>query len=98
MTRLKFLIAGLVCTMAAAWFGGREASVSAQGAAAPAGALAADALSAFTFRNIGPTIHTGRIQDVAIDPKNTSVWYVASAFGGVWKTQNRGITFEQLNN
>src|SRR6185369_9119143 len=33
-----------------------------------------------------------------IDPKNPSIWYVASAFGGVWKTQNRGITFEQLTN
>src|SRR5437870_2471362 len=61
-------------------------------------ALSSDSLSALVFRNIGPTIHTGRIQDVAIDPKNSSIWYVASAFGGVWKTQNRGITFEPLTN
>src|SRR5438132_8848752 len=59
-------------------------------------ALSSDSLSALVFRNIAPTIHTGRIQDVAIDPKNSSIWYVASAFGGVWKTQNRGITFEPL--
>src|SRR5262245_1756486 len=58
----------------------------------------ADTLSALQFRNLGPTLHTGRIQDVAIDPKNPSVWYVASAFGGVWKTVNRGITFEPLTN
>ena len=36
---------------------------------------------------------TGRIQDVAIDPKDPSVWYVATAFGGLWKTTNRGTTF-----
>ena len=60
------------------------------------GALPVDTLKALELRNIGPTIHTGRIQDVAIDPKNPSIWYVASAFGGVWKTVNRGITFEPI--
>jgi photosystem II stability/assembly factor-like uncharacterized protein len=55
-----------------------------------------DTLDALALRNIGPTINTGRIQDVAIDPKNPSVWYVATAFGGVWKTRNRGITFEPI--
>jgi photosystem II stability/assembly factor-like uncharacterized protein len=55
-----------------------------------------DTLNALAFRNIGPTINTGRIQDVAIDPKNPNVWYVATAFGGVWKTRNRGITFEPI--
>jgi photosystem II stability/assembly factor-like uncharacterized protein len=58
----------------------------------------ADTLGAFEFRNLGPTLHTGRIQDVAIDPINPSVWYVASAFGGIWKTINRGVTFEPLTN
>ncbi len=60
------------------------------------GALPGDALKAFELRNLGPTIHTGRIQDVAIDPKNPSIWYVASAFGGVWRTINRGITFDPI--
>jgi photosystem II stability/assembly factor-like uncharacterized protein len=60
--------------------------------------LDAERLSAFQFRNLGPTLHTGRIQDVAIDPNHPDVWYVASAFGGVWKTVNRGITFEPLTN
>ena len=45
-------------------------------------------------RNIGPALVTGRVVDIEIDPKNPSVWYVASAFGGLWKTTNRGITFE----
>ena len=48
------------------------------------GAMTADALKAIQIRSIGPTISSGRIVDVAIDAKNPSVWYVASAFGGLW--------------
>jgi photosystem II stability/assembly factor-like uncharacterized protein len=59
-------------------------------------ALTAGALKGLEFRGIGPALATGRIQDVQIDPKNPSVWYVASAFGGLWKTTNRGITFKPI--
>jgi photosystem II stability/assembly factor-like uncharacterized protein len=65
----------------------------------PAGAtdrLTADVLKGIEFRSIGPTLATGRIVDVQIDPTNSSVWYVASAFGGLWKTVNRGITFTPI--
>src|SRR5262245_45545684 len=59
-------------------------------------ALDAAALKGLEFRSIGPTLATGRIQDVQIDPRNPNVWYVASAFGGLWKTTNRGITFTPI--
>ena len=55
--------------------------------------LTAELLKGIELRSIGPTLATGRIADVAIDPKNTNVWYVATAFGGLWKTVNRGISF-----
>ena len=55
--------------------------------------LDAQTLKGIELRSIGPSMSTGRIQDVEIDPKNPSVWYVATAFGGLWKTANRGITF-----
>jgi len=58
--------------------------------------LNADVFSAMTVRNIGPALTTGRVQDVEIDPKNSNVWYVATAFGGLWKTTNRGISFEEI--
>ena len=58
--------------------------------------LTASVLQGIELRGIGPSIATGRIADVTIDPKNTSVWYVASAFGGLWKTVNRGVTFEPI--
>src|SRR4051812_45909545 len=54
------------------------------------------ALKGIEVRSLGPALTTGRIQDVEIDPKNPSVWYVASAFGGLWKTTNRGITFTPI--
>src|SRR5215831_6634639 len=64
-----------------------------QAPSAGAGALTAEMLKGLEFRSLGPTIQTGRVQDIAIDPKNANTWYIASAFGGLWKTTNRGTTF-----
>ncbi|MEQ8574916.1 MAG: glycosyl hydrolase, partial [Fulvivirga sp.] len=47
----------------------------------------------FKFRNIGPAFMSGRISDLAIDPTNENIWYVAVSSGGVWKTINAGTTF-----
>jgi photosystem II stability/assembly factor-like uncharacterized protein len=55
-----------------------------------------DSFKGIEFRSIGPSITTGRISDVDIDPKNPNVWYVASASGGLWKTENRGNTFAPI--
>jgi hypothetical protein len=55
--------------------------------------LTAEVLKGLEFRSIGPAISTGRVQDIAIDPKSPNTWYVATAFGGLWKTTNRGTTF-----
>ena len=71
-------------------------AVIAQGAAQTGNPLTADALKSLQLRSIGPGLATGRIQDIEIDPKNPSVWYVATAFGGLWKTTNRGITFTPI--
>ena len=48
------------------------------------------------FRSIGPALTSGRIVDLAVNPKNSSEYYVASASGGVWKTENAGITFSPI--
>ena len=44
------------------------------------------------FRSIGPAIMSGRISDFAVFEKNPSIWYVATAHGGVWKTTSNGAT------
>ena len=45
------------------------------------------------WRSIGPAFMSGRIADIAIHPERQSTWYVAVGSGGVWKTENRGVTF-----
>jgi len=39
---------------------------------------------------------SGRIADIAIDPTNENIWYVAVGSGGVWKTENAGTTFKPV--
>ena len=48
------------------------------------------------FRSIGPALMSGRIADIAIHPENQSIWYVGVGSGGVWKTKNRGTTWEPI--
>src|SRR5262245_59624861 len=58
--------------------------------------LTPDALQNFAFRSIGPSLTTGRISDVAVDPKNPNIWYVAASAGNLWKTENRGNTWTPI--
>ena len=52
--------------------------------------------SGLEFRNIGPAMTSGRIADIAIHPENENIWYVAVGSGGLWKTVNRGISWESI--
>jgi len=78
-----------LCLVSTVAIGARQAAP----VQAPSDRLTADVLKGLEFRSIGPAISTGRVQDIAIDPKSPSTWYVATAFGGLWKTTNRGTTF-----
>ena len=46
-----------------------------------------------SFENIGPTVMSGRVVDVDVNPNNTTEFYVGYASGGVWYTNNNGTTF-----
>ena len=48
------------------------------------------------LRSIGPAFMSGRIADIAVHPKNNSIWYVAVGSGGVWKTENAGTTWKPI--
>ncbi|RMH18082.1 MAG: hypothetical protein D6701_06715, partial [Gemmatimonadetes bacterium] len=52
-----------------------------------------DALQAARFREIGPAAMSGRVVDLAVVEADPTVFYVAAATGGVWKTTNNGVTF-----
>ena len=58
--------------------------------------LASEAMTQIAFRSLGPSLTTGRISDVAVDPKNPNVWYIAAASGNLWKTENRGNTWTAI--
>jgi len=48
------------------------------------------------LREIGPALTSGRIIDLAVDPRDGRVWYIATAGGGVWKTTNAGTSFTPI--
>ncbi|MBS1492029.1 MAG: glycosyl hydrolase [Bacteroidetes bacterium] len=48
------------------------------------------------FENIGPSIMSGRVVDVEVSPSDPTIFYVAYASGGLWKTVNNGMSFTPL--
>ncbi len=54
------------------------------------------ALKGFKFREIGPTGQGGRIDDIAVDEKNPSTYFIGYAVSGLWRTTNNGTTFTPL--
>ena len=48
------------------------------------------------FRDIGPGVTSGRIHDIAIDPKDPAILYVGTAGGGIWKSTNKGTTWKDI--
>src|SRR5256714_14743497 len=47
-------------------------------------------------RSIGPAVMGGRVSEIAIDPRNPFVFYVGLAHGGVFKTNDNGVTFQPI--
>jgi photosystem II stability/assembly factor-like uncharacterized protein len=87
MNRSRSLFLFLACVMLTVAMAFNQAQT-------PAGdRLTAEVFEGFALRSIGPTLVTGRVADVDVDPKNSSVWWVASAAGGLWKSTNKGIDF-----
>ena len=55
-----------------------------------------EAISKLELRGIGPAVMGGRIADIAIHQDDPSTWYIAVGSGGVWKTENAGITWDPI--
>ncbi|MEL7247783.1 MAG: glycosyl hydrolase [Bacteroidota bacterium] len=53
-------------------------------------------LSGLSWRSLGPAFMSGRIADIAIHPTDDNVWYIAVGSGGVWKTENAGVTWNSI--
>lgn len=48
------------------------------------------------FKNVGPTVMSGRVVDFAVNPNNPIEFYVGYASGGVWYTNNNGTSFDPV--
>lgn len=49
-----------------------------------------------TFTSIGPTVMSGRVVDIDVNPNDPTEFYVGYASGGVWYTNNNGTTFTPI--
>src|SRR5205085_2626037 len=47
-------------------------------------------------RSIGPAVMGGRVSDIAIDPRNPFVFYVALGHGGIFKSGDSGVSFDPI--
>ncbi len=45
------------------------------------------------LKNIGPSVMSGRVVDLDVNPNNPTEFYVAYASGGLWHTDTNGISF-----
>ncbi len=62
----------------------------------PEPGLNESSLKGLAWRSVGPALMAGRIADIAVNPADRSQWYVGVGSGGVWKTHNRGTTWEPV--
>ncbi|HVZ97331.1 MAG TPA: hypothetical protein VG847_10675 [Chitinophagaceae bacterium] len=53
-------------------------------------------LTNIRFRSIGPSVMSGRVVDVDVNPENSTEFYVAYATGGLWHTTNNGQSFTPI--
>ena len=58
--------------------------------------LDAALLNNLEYREIGPTRQSGRFVDIAVPNQRPYTFYIATASGGLWKTENNGITCDVL--
>ncbi len=75
-------------------FWGLSGGVTAQ-EDAPNGITTKD-LDIFSWHHIGPWTFSGRITDFAVPTGQSRIQYVATASGGLWKTDDGGISFKPL--
>ena len=52
--------------------------------------------SGLRWRHIGPMLMSGRVTDLAVPEDKPHTFYVATASGGVWKTENEATTWTPI--
>ncbi len=58
--------------------------------------VASDYFGDLQARHIGPALMSGRVTDIECHPKNSQIVYIGAAGGGVWKSQDAGLSFNPI--
>jgi photosystem II stability/assembly factor-like uncharacterized protein len=91
---MRQIVFSLVLASALALAGQSLIGLAPPAPAAARAAIQAASFDSLHFRNVGPASMSGRVSDLAVYELNPSIFYVATAHGGMWKTTNNGTTFE----
>jgi photosystem II stability/assembly factor-like uncharacterized protein len=59
-------------------------------------AVTIEDLKGLKWRSVGPANMGGRIAAIALAPGNSKTFYIGYGTGGVWKTENLGVTFTSV--
>ncbi len=88
------------------WRGFTIAGLLALAVLTPSGSFAAEAISArdlteedlggLSWRSVGPANMGGRVAAIALQPGDSTIFYVGYGTGGVFKTTNLGTTFTPI--
>ena len=55
-----------------------------------------EAAARLTYREVGPALMGGRIADLAVVEASPQTFFLGTASGGLWRTDNHGTTWEPL--
>ncbi len=82
------VVASLTLALAILSFGAPAASAQT--------ALSTDDLNVFGWHHVGPWTFSGRISAITVPDGQSDVYYIGAASGGVWKSEDRGISFTPI--
>ena len=73
-----------------------SAAAVAAGIQAQSQPAAPSPFSTVSFRGIGPTAQGGRYVEYAVVEATPQIFYAATGSGGLWKTENHGLTWASI--
>ena len=92
-----FILAGLFLSLALSAQTPPTPAAAVQKALAQKQGMAAGSLvKNLPLENIGPSVMSGRVVDLSVNPENPAEFFVAYASGGLWHTANNGTSFEPV--
>ncbi|MGB5820086.1 MAG: glycosyl hydrolase [Saonia sp.] len=96
MKQLSFFFSLVFCALGAAQFPSTSSQTIQQALQLKAQMEASSLVRHIPFKNIGPTVMSGRVVDLDVNPNEPTEFYVAYASGGLWYTNNNGTSFSPV--